>query len=76
MKALTYLAIVLLVGSCQTADEMWMSDAERPIVLTAEGAGGTIVLTDARGKTLVMGPGYALSASIAHSYQPGDTIKP
>lgn len=76
MKALTYLAVVLLVASCESAGEIWMSDATRPIVLTAEGAEGSIVLTDARGRVVVMGLEYALSAAITHSYQPGDTIKP
>lgn len=76
MKPLPYLAIVLLVASCESESERWMSGATRPIVLTAEGAEGSVVLTDAHGRAMVMGPEYALSAAIAHSYQPGDTIKP
>ena len=76
MKMKAMILIAVLLASCETRDERWMRMANRPIVLTAESAGKSIVLNDNDGKCIVMGPGYALSDAIAESYEPGDTVVP
>lgn len=76
MKTKAAILMAVLMASCETHDERWMRLADRPIVLTAESAGESIVLTDSDGDCLVVGPGYALSDAIAESYQTGDTIAP
>ena len=75
-RIITLLAILLLATSCDSPSEVWMSNAKRPIVLTAEDRDGSVVLTDADGNCHISAPGYVLSEAVSSSYSVGDTLKP
>jgi hypothetical protein len=71
----TLITLCLLLASCSTADEVWLTNATHPIVVVAVSDKGSVVLRDAQGRYLTLPPGYALSDAIASSYSVGEALK-
>lgn len=73
MRSTITLAVALLLASCQSPDEKWLSSASRPITVVAISDNESVVLRDAHGVHTVITS--AIASAIHDSYSVGDTLK-